>query len=343
MDIKYKILCVDDAKVFVEQALTPKISRVLKNLGYELKIDLYTNYDDFLNDKIKTRSKDCFEEYDLILVDYNLASKTESLEKNGANLIKEVRAKDVLTDILFYSQNYSDMKQVFSDSDLEGVYISKRSDIQDKVDKLASKTLKRELNSIGIRGALMDRTSYFDYTMYKAVKFFELILNQTQKQELIKFIHSTYTNIDANFIHSFSSEDDYIYRLFTEPTKDTKLGIKSKYYIFQILLEKYGYVIQKKFASEYHYNIINNRDNMAHKKITYSEDRTKIIFHNIDDSIEEKTKKEIVDLRMCLIKFNNFFESLDLYLEEYNKGHDKLASFFKQLPERKNKNEVTAG
>lgn len=99
--------------------------------------------------------------YDLILMDYDLASK-----RTGEHIIADIRDQNVFTDILFYSSQYDLMiSSVASISPpLDGVYYSDRKMelFEPKLSQVVSKIVQRSEDLINLRGFVLDNTCDFE-------------------------------------------------------------------------------------------------------------------------------------------------------------------------------------
>lgn len=100
--------------------------------------------------------------YDLILMDYMLASDSPE----GDQLIQSIRKNQILTDVLFYSADYEKMVSAFKDRvpEIDGVYLAKRDmDLfSEKVDLLISKIVQRSEDIVNLRGMVLEATTDFE-------------------------------------------------------------------------------------------------------------------------------------------------------------------------------------
>ena len=89
--------------------------------------------------------------YDLILMDYDLASKI-----TGAHVISAIRDANILTDILFYSSQYDAMISAVASISppLDGIYYSSRKieEFHQKLSRVISKIVQRSEDLINLRG-----------------------------------------------------------------------------------------------------------------------------------------------------------------------------------------------
>lgn len=90
MDLKYNILWVEDAEDWVA-SVEDSIQEIVEEYGFEFSKRLISGKEENID----------YNEYDLILMDFNLNNTT------GDKIIKDIRDLNVLTDVVFYSENSS--------------------------------------------------------------------------------------------------------------------------------------------------------------------------------------------------------------------------------------------
>lgn len=99
--------------------------------------------------------------YDLILMDYDLASNI-----TGEHVIASIRDENVFTDILFYSSQYDLMISAVSSISppLDGIYYSDRKMelFEPKLSQVVSKIVQRSEDLINLRGFVLDNTCDFE-------------------------------------------------------------------------------------------------------------------------------------------------------------------------------------
>ena len=111
MRLKYKILWIENEEDWVD-SICDQIQEHLSDLGFEFEKKLIAK-EESVN----------YDEYDLILMDLNLAE-----QPNGAELIERIRNLNVFTDIVFYSSIEIDiLREKGREKNLEGVYYSNSS------------------------------------------------------------------------------------------------------------------------------------------------------------------------------------------------------------------------
>lgn len=153
MRIKYKILWIENEKDWVE-SIEDQIQDYLSDLGFE--------YDRKLIDKEEKGVN--YSDYDLILMDLNLAG-----QPNGAELITNIRNLDVFTDIVFYSSiEIAKLREKGREKELEGVYYSGRTPENSfikKVCQVIDSTVKKVQDLSNLRGLVMAEVSDLDSLM----------------------------------------------------------------------------------------------------------------------------------------------------------------------------------
>jgi|LGVF01.2.fsa_nt_gb DNA-binding LytR/AlgR family response regulator len=320
MGVTYRILWVEDYEDIVIDD-TPKIKNILKKLSYRCEIDHCDDYDEFIADYIEGANENTFLKYDLVLMDYNMTDINKK-ERNGVTLIKLLIDKGLCSDIIFYSSKCNLVRKDFKQNELDGVYLSYKNErFYSIVESVVKKTLRREKTITGIRGTLMDRTSYFDFVMQKAIKYFDQKFLPGEKTKFIKDHVKELLDIQKfnYFIIGYKTAEKANSELcFISRHHSNMLPSMKKYKLLEGILKKFNYsgrFYSKKFADDYNKKIFKFRHDLAHKKLTYTLDYEGVILHDECD-INCSTCKIIemnkVDgLRNRLVSYDSFFESLD--------------------------------
>ena len=135
MSIDYKILWVDDTPDWVA-SIEASIKSHLEEKGYDPEIELKESGDNVDISKLT--------EVDLIIIDYRLPGP------NGEELIKEIRNKECLTEIVFYSQEAIKPSEHF-----DGIYYETRDDAEELIKKVIDQTIKKAQDITLIRGFII--------------------------------------------------------------------------------------------------------------------------------------------------------------------------------------------
>jgi len=163
MKLKYKILWIEDEK----RAIKIKVKNIRKYLeddyGFECKEDDITilDYIEFETKYINNNeivSDSNIEEFDLLLVDFNLGEK----EHTGDTLIQIIRNGNIYSEILFYSSNYEPLIKKLNEHFIDGVFTSNRDELEDKIKKLIKVTIKKVQDVNNLRGLIMAEVAELD-------------------------------------------------------------------------------------------------------------------------------------------------------------------------------------
>lgn len=175
MRLKYKILWIENEEDWVD-SIYDQIQEHLSDLGFEFEKKLIAKEEESVN----------YDEYDLILMDLNLAE-----QPNGAELIERIRNLNVFTDIVFYSSVGIDtLREKGREKNLEGVYYSGRtpdSSFVRKVCQVIDSTIKKVQDLSNLRGLVMAEVSDLDSLMD------EIIVKYYVDQSLLEEFHRRIT------------------------------------------------------------------------------------------------------------------------------------------------------
>lgn len=262
MRLKYKILWIENEEDWVD-SIYDQIQEHLSDLGFEFEKKLIAREEESVN----------YDEYDLILMDLNLAD-----QPNGAELIERIRNLNVFTDIVFYSSVGIDtLREKGREKNLEGVYYSGRTPENSfvrKVCQVIDSTIKKVQDLSNLRGLVMAEVSDLDSLMD------EIIRKYYVDQSLLDKFHSKITKDKEKNIKK-SLENDGIdcektcklnWRQFNIDKLLKIIDSSQKVRAVNILLERHkvqGTVLyqspnDKGFVDNYNKDIIDVRNNLAH-------------------------------------------------------------------------------
>lgn len=159
MKITYNILWLDDQiDNFIEDEFVQAVENHLKDEGFIPNIVTVSRSGDFFN-KLKDSSN-----FDLILTDFNLSVS----EKNGNDVVKEIRSENIYTEILFYTAQK--MANLGNTNGFERVSFLATGDknnghyqlVIDKAIEIINLTIKKFQHIVVMRGMIMHETSSLD-------------------------------------------------------------------------------------------------------------------------------------------------------------------------------------
>lgn len=172
MRLKYKILWVENDSDWAES-----IEEEIKDLvEQQYGFDYDKTFASKQNDAIM------FNDYDLILMDLNLES-----EPTGDVLIKNIRDREIYTDVIFYSADgLTKIKQKAHHLDLEGVYFASRDKdlFINKVNSVIKATIHKVQDLNNLRGLVMAEVSELDVLMSDIINKYYVLSASEEKTRL---------------------------------------------------------------------------------------------------------------------------------------------------------------
>ncbi len=294
MRLKYKILWVENDSDWAE-SIEDDLKEIIEgDYGFVLVWDLFAKQDE----KIK------YNDYDLILMDLNLES-----EPSGDVLIKNIRDREIYTDVIFYSADgLQKIKQKAQALDLEGVYYSGRDKdlFLNKVKVVIQTTIRKVQDLNNLRGLVMAETSELDKKMEEiCLSFF--VQNKTDKsdavfEEILKGLEKDYLNkleqstqCDKKCTHKIRKQTS-IEGMISNMSFDSSRKARA---IKKIMEEKdipFNDYITGDFYESYLKDIIGTRNLLAHSYSRINDEGTEVLVSKKDGQdivFDEKTIKEI--------------------------------------------------
>lgn len=145
----FKILWIEDTPSII-RVQKDSIVKYLDDLDYELKLSTAIDRETF------QKEFNSEQDIDIIVTDYNIEDNF-----NGMDVIKQIREKNKLTDILFYSA----IEDTFKDMDIYSkighyglVRICESKEIEEPLKELIMKNLQRFEDLIYLRGFVISRS-----------------------------------------------------------------------------------------------------------------------------------------------------------------------------------------
>jgi len=307
MRIKYNILWIEDQQDWID---TTEIffKTKLEELGFKLEKEILKN-SDLIDDKIASNG---FSDFDLILIDFKLGNSD-----TGNLIIDKIRKNEIFTDVLFYSQDFTLVKESLASMYLEGVYISDRNDIVDKFEKVMKTTIKKIQEVNTLRGLIMAETSEMDFLMEEILeKYLDKRCNNEENLKLctkmIKKVrdHFNTNNEEFNIIEESNDGKGLINKIYFDSNKKSNsinslLRIENSSDLKNI----------KKCNKNYIKEIIEPRNNLAHVKEEI-EDGKKILVSIKTGNKFIFNENKCIEIRKNLIKHRSNLENLLKHINE---------------------------
>lgn len=304
MKLDYKILWLDDKIESV--VLTDyeddivELKTYVKSLGFNETID-FVRTEEQLFDKLSEVG-----EYDLIMTDYHL-DETKGLKRNGDDIIKTIREKDIYTEIMFYSAQgevkdtdrldritFFESFKVLGDDHYEKIFR--------KAKELIQLTVRKFQNIVAMRGMIMHETSEIDSEMLEIVTDFIRATNSPEVKnriydELIGF-HSRKLDDSQKF-----RKNDRIDKILKDPLL---ISSSQRANAIEEIIKLVGI---DNFIDNLRIDIIKVRNDFAHAVYVKDKDTGREYFVDKQDGTDfnEEVCKNI---RINIIKHKNNLESL---------------------------------
>ena len=320
MDMTYKILWIDDAEDYVESTQELVIDAIREHF-MDAEIESYSDYDVFKNQKLKDFDATSFDFYDLILMDFALSGTT------GDTVIRELRNKEIYTDIVFYSSDRENMEDALKNSDqLNGVFLADRANLLEIINRVVKKNLKREYRISNIRGLIMDSTSEFDYICQSAtIALFEK-LDAKQKDIVVRkaeeYVKEAASKSGKNF-EELSKKKDSAFIKSAIQSVEYVMDNKDRYALMGLVMKSFddGPIAQDDFSLKYSEELIKPRNKLAHAKLVYGECHQKLrpiknrkslsCGRRSENCSSEYDVKKCESLRSIIYKYYKLFQSAE--------------------------------
>jgi len=326
MNIGYKLLWIEDSENYYTSTVG-MIKNLVRSNNMIPEITYYEHFDDFLNTELDDYDIEIFNLYDQFLIDYSLSGMS------GDEIIRNLRNRNIHTDIVFYSSNFKDMQQKLREGDqLDGVFLADREDLTMAIDKVIKKNLKREYNIANIRGLIMDSTSDFDYICRITTLDMFNKLPQDRKefieQKAKEYVNDAKRKSTENF-STLDKKDGFDFITKAVNSVHYVMDNGDRYKLMSIILSEFDFHVgtDESFAEDYYAKIIKPRNKLAHNKLYYGECRKKLFIAKERQSFECDKSCEncaaIYDIESC----ENLRKLLFEYYFIFDSVNDEVVNF----------------
>lgn len=275
MDMTYKILWIDDAEDYVDST-KELVVQAIQNRFMDADIESYSDYDEFKSEKLENFDATSFDFYDLILMDFALSGTT------GDAVIRELRSKEIYTDIVFYSSDKENMESSLKNSDqLNGVFLADRANLLEIIGRVVQKNLKREYRISNIRGLIMDSTSEFDYICQSTtIALFEKLSSEQQDvivRKAKEYVESAASKSGQNF-EGLNKKVGKSFIKNAIQSVEYVMDNKDRYDLMGLIVKFFddGPIAQEDFSQKYSDELIKPRNKLAHAKLVYGKCHQKL-------------------------------------------------------------------
>ena len=309
MRLKYKILWIENEKDWVE-SIEDQIQEYLEDLGFVYEKKLISKEEKNID----------YNDYDLILIDLNLAD-----QPNGAELISKIRNVGAYTDVVFYSaMGIDDLRAKGKEKELEGVYYSGRTpeaSFVKKVKAVIDSTIKKVQDLNNLRGLVMAEVSELDSRMTSLIeKYFIEKGNGTKTATFKKHLVDDVEKATKRKL-SESEKCDKLCKhkwnglTISEIVQDFEFDASRKARAVKLIIEeeKYPYKAKNKnFYEDYRIDMLSMRNQLAHC-VSIIKD-VKEILKTKDEDIEFDDAK-FKSIREQIKAYNGLFDDIEAKIQ----------------------------
>ena len=300
MNLKYRILWIENEEDWVE-SIEDQIQEYLEDLGFIYEKKLIT----------KEEKDISYNDYDLILMDLNLAD-----QPNGAELTSKIRDLGVYTDVVFYSASGIDeLRSKGREKELEGVFYSGRTPetaFVNRVKSVIDATLKKVQDLNNLRGLVMAEVSELDVLMSEILNEYYVLSASEEKTQLFhKHITKSQEQRIKDSLENCTGKSKMCCHVWKSMSIDKIIPDLESYSMAKAV----NYVIpsdlykprKANFLEDYNADIISIRNQLAHCKS-----------ENIDGKEVLKTRKgdakfsdeEFKRIRLNIRKYSDLFKQM---------------------------------
>lgn len=287
MKLTYNILWFDDTSEYFDTMNFSPLEDMFAEIGFTPNLELVTTPDEFSQHLP-------FDKVDLIVVDYNL----EEYEKHGQEFIELVREHQIYTEIIFYSNKpITELWQAIFDKQLEGVFVTNREGIINKIINISKQSVKKVLDIENMRGIVMSEVGDIDHILDSIL---EKAINSLEGDMQAQI----YEKFHARAIDQIDNQKSNLDKLQTEPTIEVLIEHCDSYKrwtIFKSLCKRHK-TLKKNEIGDYNEDILIPRNFLAHGKPRLDSDEGYIFEYrgkeyNFTESVGKELRKKILEYK----------------------------------------------
>ncbi|WP_044206033.1 response regulator [Flammeovirga sp. OC4] len=297
MRINYNLLWIEDDDSWFETT-KELLDDYIDDLGFILNVRRCNSFEE-----VQGLTDEDISSFDLMLVDFNLSGS-----EHGDDVIQNIRDREILTEVIFYSSAVESVRDGMRKHTLEGVYSSDRADINLKFEQVVSLTLRKIQAVNTMRGLIMAETSDLDKIMLDITAL--LLNNEEHSSKMEEYLTD---QVSSTFEKIQSLKEDK--KPFIEKISDARLFTsfhKAK------SINQYLKITGKKgeqFFNNYNREIISVRNLFAHVTEEAREGQ-KVLISHFSGQEEEFTEERCIEIRKNLIKYRKKLEQIKLEIED---------------------------
>lgn len=302
MRLDFNVLWVEDSQdLVVEQK--EKLERLIRKEGFRLRVKFASS----VQQATASIAEDVYGDHvDLVLMDYNLGAGP-----NGDQGLVEVRQRLPFKDIVFYSAQANNLREILAKTNVQGIYLSNRDELPETAEGLFHTLVKKVLDIDHSRGLVMGATSDIDHFVNDCLEMLFASSEQEVQAQVIALVGSRMKEIRNRFETS-AAEVEAIKAVAELADKHAVYTSVDRLNLLRkvLKLRKLDGKIRDdltKYASE----TVPRRNDLAHVRVQINGFSRKLL----NRKGEELTSDEMRALRLGLLESQELFEALHLSLK----------------------------
>ena len=286
------MLWFDDTDDFFHSLNRDPFELEVRSWGFVPTFEIVKTPDEFM-------ARKPFDKYDLIVVDYNLGDSVP----HGEEFIKEIRSNNIFTEIIFYSASPSStLWEAIQKNQLEGVFVSDRAGILQKLERVAFQSVHKVLDLNNMRGMVMAEVGDIDQVLDAILK---LGVNELGSGEQAKI----YGGFHEQASEQANSTVEKLAAFKGAPTVEVMLGLCDSYkrWLSFKRLAKQLASVKEPAVGDYSKDVLEPRNFLAHGIPRDSADGYVFVHHNKEYAFDMKVG---LNLRKTILDYRNKFQEL---------------------------------
>lgn len=297
MRLDFNILWVDDQRARVEST-RETVDLMVRQEGFRLCVEFAAS----VEEATRYLSEDIFGDHiDLVLMDYDLGAGAW-----GDEGLVQVRDRFEYKDVIFYSSEADNLRELVADKRLQGIFCSSRDDLPETVKGVFHALMKKVLDIDHSRGIVMGATSDIDHYVFDCIKAAVEAGGEDRLHLALKTVQKHLGEKSESFLRDTGKIGgiENLAELSKYPHMYTS---SDRLRLLRTILKATG-KHQDEVATIHHYlnNTVPLRNALAHVRVQ-TEGFSRRLFNSEN---EELTAEQMKELRQRLLGFQETVENL---------------------------------
>jgi CheY-like chemotaxis protein len=297
MRLDFNVLWVEDLQDEVQDQ-KERLETLIRKEGFRLRVKFASSVEEattFISDSVFG------DHVDLILMDYNLGAGP-----NGDVGLVQIRGMLPYKEMIFYSAQANNLRDLLKASNVEGVYLSDRNDLPGTAEGIFQTLVKKVLDIDHSRGIVMGATSDIDHFVNDCIVAVFKLSNDDVRNGALTAVLKRMKEIRERFEET-AKEIEAIKDVSELFDKHAVYSSVDRLNLLRKLLKLAGLHQDKEGAmKKYISETVPLRNNLAHVRVKIDGFSRKLI----DLKGKELTSDEMKKLRLELLEHQEIFESL---------------------------------